>query len=65
MVLNGFCRIQEKNYTIGVDIKDANCLEDLKRDKYVVGRIDCKYAIETGKCNGYNCSVLEQNGIKR
>lgn len=65
MLLKGFCKAQNKEYTINVDIINANCLEDLKRDKCTIGRIACKYASDTGECNGHNCSVLEQNGIGR
>lgn len=65
MILNGYCNVQKKNCSIDVDIIGANCLEDIKRDKYVVGRITCEYASNSGKCAGSNCSVMEQNGVKR
>lgn len=65
MILHGLCKVQNKKYSINVDILGANALEDIRRNKYSIGRIDCKYASQTGKCNGHKCSILEENGIKR
>jgi hypothetical protein len=64
MILRGFCEVQQKDYTIDVDLINENCLEDTVRDKYNFGRVHCDFASMSGKCKG-ECSIKKHYENKR
>jgi hypothetical protein len=64
MILKGFCKIQNKEYTIDVDLINANALEDLERKNFEIGRINCYFTRFNDICDG-NCSIVEQYENKR
>ena len=65
MILNGFCDVQKKNYSVELETYGICTLKDLSTGKADIGRVRCEYSMENGTCRGKECSILVQNGIKR
>lgn len=63
-IFSGICDVQGKLYEISFDELNATCRED-EKEKFILGKMHCEYAENTGLCDGQKCSILEQNGIKR
>lgn len=66
VTLKGYCDIQEKEATVKIDRLPSSALEDTDTDSnYLYGRMECDYISNGGQCDGRNCSILKNNGIKR
>lgn len=65
MILSGYCSVQEKQYSIFVTSIPVSAFEDTGVQPFRIGQIGCEYANRTGKCNGSQCSILIEHGLKR
>lgn len=58
MVFTGFCKKQNKNYSVSLEMIPSSSLEDGK-PKFIPGRLTCQYESLTGYCSNLNqCSII-------
>ena len=60
---SGYCPLQEKKCTIGVEQINAGTFDDGK-PVYINGRIDCDYASYHMECDPVKCPILKENNVK-